>query len=65
VLPLAGLLFETTILAFPLLAGWVIASFGYGAVFAVLVLVTLVQAMLGWERFLAARNLTRPAPLRR
>jgi hypothetical protein len=42
-----------------------IASFGYGAVFAVLVLVTLVQAMLGWERFLAARNLTRPAPLRR
>jgi MFS family permease len=65
VLPLAGLLFETTILAFPLLAGWVISSFGYGAVFAVLVLVTLVQAMLGWERFLAARKLTRPAPLRR
>jgi MFS family permease len=65
VLPLAGLLFETTILAFPLLAGWVIASFGYGAVFAVLVLVTLVQAVLGWERFLATRKLTRPAPLRR
>jgi hypothetical protein len=65
VLPLAGLLFETTILAFPLLAGWVISSFGYGAVFAVLVLVALVQAVLGWERFLAARKLTRPAPLRR
>jgi MFS family permease len=65
VLPLAGLLFETTILAFPLLAGWVISSFGYGAVFAVLVLVSLVQAVLGWERFLATRKLTRPAPLRR
>jgi MFS family permease len=65
VLPLAGLLFETTILAFPLLAGWVISRFGYGAVFAVLVLVSLVQAVLGWERFLATRKLTRPAPLRR
>jgi MFS family permease len=65
VLPLAGLLFETTILAFPLLAGWVIASFGYGAVFAVLVLVSLVQAVLVWERFLATWKLTRPAPLRR
>ena len=65
VLPLAGLLFETTILAFPLLAGWVISRFGYGAVFAVLVLVSLVQAVLGWERFLATRKLTRPASLRR
>ena len=62
-LPLAGLLFETTILAFPLLAGWVITSFGYGAVFVVLVLLSLVQAVLGWERFLAARRLTRPVPL--
>jgi hypothetical protein len=63
VLPLAGLLFETTILAFPLLAGWVITSFGYGAVFVVLVLLSLVQSVLGWERFLAARRLTRPVPL--
>lgn len=56
VLPLAGLLFETMILAFPLLAGWVIAGFGYGAVFVLLVLLCLVQAGLAWERFLATRK---------
>jgi MFS family permease len=53
VLPLAGLLFETMILAFPLLAGWVISGFGYGGVFVLLVLLCMVQAVLGWERFLA------------
>ena len=51
VLPLAGLLFETMILAFPLLAGWVISGFGYGAVFVLLVILCLVQAGLGWERY--------------
>ena len=56
VLPLAGLLFETMILAFPLLAGWVIAGFGYGAVFVLLALLSLVQAGLAWERFLATRR---------
>ena len=53
VLPLAGLLFETMILAFPLLAGWVISGFGYGAVFVLLVCMCVVQAGLGWQRFLA------------
>ncbi len=61
VLPLAGLLFETMILAFPLLAGWVIAGFGYGAVFALLISLCLVQAVLGWERYVAARRATHPA----
>jgi len=53
VLPLAGLLFETMILAFPLLAGWVISGLGYGALFVVL---CMVQAGLGWERFLVSRK---------
>jgi MFS family permease len=61
VLPLAGLLFETMILAFPLLAGWVIAGFGYGAVFVLLVFLCLVQAGLAWERFLATRRAASPA----
>jgi MFS family permease len=56
VLPLAGLLFETMILAFPLLAGWVISGFGYGAVFVLLVILCLVQATLGWERYVTARD---------
>jgi MFS family permease len=56
VLPLAGLLFETMILAFPLLAGWVISGFGYGAVFVLLVFLCLVQAGLGWERYVTARD---------
>jgi MFS family permease len=56
VLPLAGLLFETTILAFPLLAGWVISGFGYAAVFVLLVFLCLVQAGLGWERYVSSRH---------
>jgi hypothetical protein len=56
VLPLAGLLFETMILTFPLLAGWVISGFGYGAVFVLLVFLCLVQAALGWERYVTARD---------
>src|SRR5215213_4675706 len=56
VLPLAGLLFETMILAFPLLAGWVISGFGYGAVFVLLVILCLVQVGLGWERYVTVRE---------
>src|SRR5215213_7511385 len=58
VLPLAGLLFETMILAFPLLAGWVISGFGYGALFVLLVHLCMVQAGLGWEHFLVSRKNT-------
>jgi len=54
VLPLAGLLFETMILAFPLLAGWVISNLGYGAVFVLLVVLCLLQAGLAWERYVRA-----------
>jgi len=50
------LLFETMILAFPLLAGWVISGFGYGAVFVLLVILCLVQVGLGWERYVTARR---------
>jgi MFS family permease len=56
VLPLAGLLFETMILAFPLLAGWVISGFGYGAVFVLLVFLCLAQAGLAWERYVTGRK---------
>jgi hypothetical protein len=56
VLPLAGLLFETMILAFPMLAWWVISGFGYGAVFVLLVFLCLVQAGLAWERFVTRES---------
>src|SRR5829696_542605 len=56
VLPLAGLLFQAAILGFPLIAGWIIASFGYPALFAVLVTFVLVQAAIGWWRVSVARR---------
>ncbi len=56
VLPIAGLLFQAAILGFPLLAGWTIASFGYRALFVVLVSLALVQVGIGWWRFAAARK---------
>ena len=56
VLPLAGLLFQAAILGFPLIAGWIIASFGYPALFTVLVTFVLVQAAIGWWRVSVARR---------
>ena len=56
VLPLAGLLFQAAILGFPLIAGWIIASLDYPALFAVLVTFALVQAAIGWWRFSVARR---------
>jgi MFS family permease len=56
VLPLAGLLFQAAILGFPLIAGWIIASFGYPALFAVLVSFVLIQAAIGWWRVSVARR---------
>jgi hypothetical protein len=55
-LPLAGLLFQAAILGFPLIAGWIIASFGYPALFAVLVTFVLVKAAIGWWRVSVARR---------
>ncbi len=48
-LPLAGLLFETAILAFPALAGAVITSLGYQAIFAVLLAFALLQTIITWR----------------
>jgi MFS family permease len=56
VLPLAGLLFQAAILAFPLVAGWTIAALGYPALFAVLVSFATAQAAIAWWRFAAARR---------
>jgi MFS family permease len=61
VLPMAGLLFQVAILGFPLVAGWVIAGLGYPALFAVLVLFALVQVIIGWWRYSAARRAARVA----
>lgn len=61
VLPLAGLLFETMILAFPLLAGWVISAFGYTALFVLLLSLCLLQAGLGWERYAEMRKTAQAA----
>ena len=58
VLPLAGMLFEGAILGFPLVAGWVITSFGYRALFAVLLAFALVQVAIAWWRFLVAGKAT-------
>ena len=56
ILPLAGLLFQAAILSFPLLAGWMIAGFGYGTLFAVLVSFAVAQATIGWWRYSASRR---------
>jgi MFS family permease len=61
VLPMAGLLFQAAILGFPLVAGWVIASLGYPALFAVLVCFALAQAIIGWWRYSVARKTARAA----
>jgi MFS family permease len=46
-LPLAGLVFQTVILAFPLVAGAVITAFGYQSVFVVLVGLAAALVALG------------------
>jgi len=61
VLPMAGLLFQTAILGFPLVAGWIIASLGYPILFIVLIFFALAQAIIGWWRYAAARWADRAA----
>jgi len=56
ILPLAGLLFQLAILVFPLVAGWIIVQFSYQALFAVLLLLVVAQAILGWWQFAAAKR---------
>jgi len=56
VLPIAGLVFEAAILAFPLLAGALIVGLGYQALFALIVALTIVQAAIAWWRYTAHRR---------
>lgn len=64
VLPLAGLLFQAAILAFPLVAGWLIAALGYPALFAVLVSFAATQVAIAWWRYAAARRAQRATKAR-
>jgi MFS family permease len=59
ILPIAGLVFQAAILGFPLIAGWIIVSFGYRALFAVLLSFVLAQAAISWWRFTASRSTAR------
>lgn len=59
-LPLAGLLFQTAILAFPFAAGWIIAAAGYQAVFLVLVGFALAVATLSFMQPAAAQPAQTP-----
>ena len=61
VLPLAGLLFQAAVLAFPLVAGWLISTLGYPALFAVLVSFAAGQAAIAWWRVFAAARRARKA----
>ena len=56
VLPIAGLLFQAAILGFPLIAGWLIAGFGYPTLFAVLVSLSVIQVVISWWRFAAGKR---------
>lgn len=49
-LPLAGLVFETTVLVFPLVSGYVIHAWGYEAMFALLLFFSLILAAAGFIR---------------
>jgi MFS family permease len=57
-LPLAGLLFSSAIVTFPLVAGFVIGRYGYGAIFAVLLGFAAAQTVVAW-RSLRARGIPR------
>lgn len=50
VLPFAGLVFQTAILAFPLAVGWIVVQFGYWLLFSVLIAFALVQAAISWRQ---------------
>jgi len=62
VLPIAGLVFQTAILAFPLAVGWIVVTFDYWLLFALLTTFAILQAALCWGR--VARNAKQPAPAR-
>lgn len=53
VLPIAGLVFQTAILAFPLAVGWIIVQFGYWLLFTVLIAFAIVQALISWRQVIS------------
>jgi MFS family permease len=55
VLPTAGLVFQAAILLFPLVVGWLIVQFGYPTLFAVLIVLAVVQAAIAWRRVVGER----------
>ncbi|KGN31287.1 hypothetical protein N802_04155 [Knoellia sinensis KCTC 19936] len=56
VLPLAGLVFQTAILSFPLAVGWIVVQFGYWELFTVLVAFAVVQAAIAWRQVATQRS---------
>jgi MFS family permease len=59
ILPIAGLVFQAAILGFPLITGWLIVTFGYQALFVVLVSFVMAQAAIGWWRLAASSSIAR------
>ncbi|NHA70279.1 hypothetical protein EPD83_019830 [Phycicoccus sp. CMS6Z-2] len=49
VLPVAGLVFQTAILGFPIVVGVIVVHFGYWLLFAVLIAFAVVQAAVAWR----------------
>lgn len=54
VLPIAGLVFQAAILAFPVAVGWLVTSFGYWMLFTVLVALAALQAGIAWRQVLGS-----------
>lgn len=50
VLPIAGLVFQAAILAFPLVVGWIVVQFGYWLLFTVLIAFASTQALIAWRQ---------------
>ncbi len=59
VLPIAGLVFQTAILAFPLAVGWIVVTFDYWLLFALLTTFAVLQAALCWWRVSTERDTAR------
>lgn len=55
VLPIAGLVFQTAILGFPLVVGWLVVQFGYWLLFSVLGAFAGIQAVVAWRQVAAQR----------
>ncbi len=52
VLPVAGLVFQAAILAFPLVVGWMVTGLGYWLLFVVLIAFAALQAGVAWRQVL-------------